>query len=99
MDTDKLCQKGNLVIKFPKFDNRIYFLDIDSEMINTVDTSEQDDSFNESMKILQQHGITMLPTDDTSILSSVMESGHSVVLTGNWQKSIIYLNMFFKSMY
>lgn len=46
------------------------------------ESSQQQNSFSESMKILQQHGITMLPTDDNSILSSVMETGHSVVLTG-----------------
>lgn len=47
-----------------------------------VECSQNSHSFSESMKILQQHGITMLPTDDNNILSSVMESGHSVVLTG-----------------
>lgn len=38
-------------------------------------------SYQDSMRILQEHGITMLPNDDNNILSSVMESGHSVVLT------------------
>lgn len=47
-----------------------------------VNQSQNTNSFSESMKILQQHGITMLPADDNNILSSVMESGHSVVLTG-----------------
>lgn len=45
----------------------------------------QDDGFSESMRLLQKHGITMLPNDETSIFSSVMESGHSVVLTGEYQ--------------
>nr|XP_023012760.1 GA-binding protein subunit beta-1-like [Leptinotarsa decemlineata]XP_023012761.1 GA-binding protein subunit beta-1-like [Leptinotarsa decemlineata] len=38
----------------------------------------------ESLKILQEHGITMLQNDendDSNILHSVMENGHSVVLT------------------
>ncbi|XP_022919264.1 GA-binding protein subunit beta-1 [Onthophagus taurus] len=39
------------------------------------------DPLTESMKYLQEHGITMLPNDDTNILSAVMETGHSVVLT------------------
>ncbi|XP_044761114.1 GA-binding protein subunit beta-1-like isoform X2 [Coccinella septempunctata] len=43
---------------------------------------EMDNSLSDSMKILQEHGITLLPTDDdNNILSTVMESGHSVVLT------------------
>ncbi|RZC31795.1 GA-binding protein subunit beta-1 [Asbolus verrucosus] len=41
----------------------------------------QDDSFAESIKLLQEHGITMLPNDDNNILTTVMETGHSVVLT------------------
>ncbi|KAL3270402.1 hypothetical protein HHI36_024361 [Cryptolaemus montrouzieri] len=41
-----------------------------------------DNSLSDSIKILQEHGITMLPNDDdNNILSTVMESGHSVVLT------------------
>lgn len=43
--------------------------------------SQQSSSLVESLKILQQHGITMLPSEDHSILSSAVESGHSVVLT------------------
>ncbi|KAJ8965623.1 hypothetical protein NQ314_004015 [Rhamnusium bicolor] len=41
-------------------------------------------NFSDSLKILQQHGITMLQNDeneDSNILNTVMESGHSVVLT------------------
>lgn len=39
--------------------------------------------FSDSLKLLQQHGITLQnETDDNSILNTVMESGHSVVLTG-----------------
>lgn len=71
--------------------DRISAVDAEPSQINQPDIGSeqtetetiQDDTFSESMKILQQHGITMLPTDDTSILSSVMENGHSVVLTGN----------------
>lgn len=59
----------------------------ENEQINTAeqDIEEQDlneNSFSESaMKILQEHGITMLPNEDNNILTTVMESGHSVVLT------------------
>ncbi|XP_044262912.1 GA-binding protein subunit beta-1 [Tribolium madens] len=42
---------------------------------------EQNQDFSESMKLLQEHGITMLPNDDSNILTTVMETGHSVVLT------------------
>lgn len=39
--------------------------------------------FSDSLKLLQQHGITLQnENDDNSILNTVMESGHSVVLTG-----------------
>lgn len=41
----------------------------------------QQSSLVESLKILQQHGITMLPSEEHNILSSAVESGHSVVLT------------------
>lgn len=40
-----------------------------------------------SLKILEEHGITMLQNDendDGNILNTVMESGHSVVLTGQY---------------
>lgn len=49
-------------------------------------------NFTDSLKLLQEHGITMLQTDeneDGNILNSVMESGHSVVLTGK-KKTIFY---------
>ncbi|CAH0553271.1 unnamed protein product [Brassicogethes aeneus] len=49
--------------------------------ISESNVSTQESSFSASMKILQDHGITMLPHDDNTILSTVMESGHSVVLT------------------
>lgn len=43
---------------------------------------ETENTFSESIKLLQQHGITMLPSeDDSNILSSILETGHSVVLT------------------
>lgn len=53
---------------------------IDPEKLHLNKTSDQE-SFAESIKLLQEHGITMLPNDDNNILSTVMESGHSVVLT------------------
>jgi hypothetical protein len=46
------------------------------------ETSENhDSSFAESIRLLQEHGITMLPNEDNNILTTVMETGHSVVLT------------------
>lgn len=46
------------------------------------DETVVDNSLSDSMKILQEHGITLLPNDDdNNILTTVMESGHSVVLT------------------
>ncbi|XP_066248662.1 GA-binding protein subunit beta-1-like isoform X2 [Euwallacea similis] len=48
----------------------------------SVTTTEEDGDFS-AMKLLQEHGITMLPidSDESNILNAVMESGHSVVLT------------------
>lgn len=44
------------------------------------------ESFSDSLKLLQAHGITLQnENDDTNILNTVMESGHSVVLTGKEQ--------------
>ncbi|KAF7282580.1 hypothetical protein GWI33_002302 [Rhynchophorus ferrugineus] len=47
-----------------------------------LQTNEEDGNFS-AVKLLQEHGITMLPNDpdETNILNSVMESGHQVVLT------------------
>lgn len=44
------------------------------------------ENFSDSLKLLQEHGITFQnenDSDDTNLLNTVMESGHSVVLTGN----------------
>lgn len=49
--------------------------------MSKIETENQEESLSESFKLLQEHGITMLPNDENNILSSVMESGHSVVLT------------------
>ncbi|KAI4460174.1 ankyrin repeat protein [Holotrichia oblita] len=52
------------------------------ENLNEEDDQQgTDTSISESIRYLQEHGITMLPADDSNILSTVMESGHSVVLT------------------
>lgn len=41
------------------------------------------ESFSDSLKLLQAHGITLQnENDENNILNTVMESGHSVVLTG-----------------
>lgn len=41
------------------------------------------ENFTDSLKLLQQHGITLQnENEDNNILNTVMESGHSVVLTG-----------------
>ncbi|KAJ9579497.1 hypothetical protein L9F63_004845, partial [Diploptera punctata] len=34
-----------------------------------------------TLQLLQAHGITMLPADDTTLVASAVESGHTVVLT------------------
>ncbi|XP_065170782.1 GA-binding protein subunit beta-1 isoform X2 [Atheta coriaria] len=56
-------------------------IDSNQEQLEVQYVEENTNSFTESMKLLQQHGITMIPDDDSNILSSVMETGHSVVLT------------------
>lgn len=38
---------------------------------------------NSTFQLLQAHGITMLPTDESTTVESAMESGQTVVLTGN----------------
>ncbi|KAL1505910.1 hypothetical protein ABEB36_005359 [Hypothenemus hampei] len=45
-------------------------------------SDDADNSFS-AIELLQEHGITMLPNDndDNNILNTVMENGHSVVLT------------------
>lgn len=41
------------------------------------------ENFSDSLKLLQEHGITLQnENDDSNILNTVIESGHSVVLTG-----------------
>ena len=37
---------------------------------------------NSTFQLLQAHGITMLPTDESTTVESAMESGQTVVLTG-----------------
>ncbi|EEZ97725.1 GA-binding protein subunit beta-1 isoform X2 [Tribolium castaneum] len=55
---------------------------IDPEKLHlNKNPDEQNHDFSESIKLLQEHGITMLPNDDSNILTTVMETGHSVVLT------------------
>ncbi|XP_018570865.1 GA-binding protein subunit beta-1 [Anoplophora glabripennis] len=70
--------------------NEEYFSEQDQESIEReneqlVENVNMDTTnFSDSLKLLQEHGITMLQTDeneDGNILNSVMESGHSVVLT------------------
>lgn len=62
------------------FTTSISFLDVDGILESKL--LQHNDSFSESLKYLQEHGITMLPVDEDTILSSAMETGHSVVLTG-----------------
>jgi hypothetical protein len=37
-----------------------------------------------TLKLLQAHGITMLPADETTLVASAVESGQTVVLTGKF---------------
>lgn len=37
---------------------------------------------NSTFQLLQAHGITMLPNDESTTVESAMESGQTVVLTG-----------------
>jgi hypothetical protein len=44
-----------------------------------------------TLQLLQAHGITMLPADETTLVASAVESGQTVVLTGSatdWTVSI-----------
>lgn len=44
--------------------------------------SEASQDNNSTFQLLQAHGITMLPTDESTTVESAMESGQRVVLTG-----------------
>lgn len=35
-----------------------------------------------TLQLLQAHGITMLPADETTLVASAVENGQTVVLTG-----------------
>jgi hypothetical protein len=47
------------------------------------------ESSSATMNILQAHGITMLPTDESTLVASAMESGQTVVLTGKYIPSLL----------
>ncbi|XP_018321808.1 GA-binding protein subunit beta-1 [Agrilus planipennis] len=75
---------------FPKQTNteRLFAEEEDSQNENESEEQPQETSFieekedfSETVKLLQQHGITMLPPDDSNIFTSVMDTGHQVVLT------------------
>lgn len=53
-------------------------------------------SLEQPLRLLQAHGITMIPVDnDSSIVENAMESGRTVVLTGNYKKLIFAIILFF----
>ena len=37
----------------------------------------------EALKLLESHGISFLPVDNSTLLTSALESGQSISLTGN----------------
>lgn len=37
-----------------------------------------------TLQLLQAHGITMLPADETTLVASAVENGQTVVLTGTF---------------
>lgn len=82
----------NSIINLPGTQVKLSFImSTDVRVLIELDNNAKDmveaANFRASIKLLQQHGITMLPTtDDTNILSSILETGHSVVLTGKWLK-------------
>lgn len=57
------------------------------------------ENFSDSLKLLQEHGITLQnENDDSNILNTVMESGHSVVLTGR-KRNYIKIGMLTNTLY
>lgn len=64
----------------------------DIEMVNTndiINSKKRKDmssmgNVNKQFRLLEAHGITMIPVDDeSSIVENAMESGRTVVLTGS----------------
>lgn len=61
----------------------------DVEMINAnniINSKKHKDvmSIGKQFKLLEAHGIRMIPVDDESIVEKAMESGRTVVLTGSF---------------
>lgn len=77
------------VVTFSELVDRNYFFNTQPEVQIPLVEDEVNCKFSESMKILQQHGITMLPADDSNILSSILESGRSVSLTGKFNYLVV----------
>lgn len=77
------------------------FSSIENEISGSATEIDQNGqiNFTESIKLLQKHGITMLPTDDSNILSSILETGHSVVLTGKFNYLVIWHSCIFYVIY
>lgn len=49
--------------------------------VNTGSSHQKRHEGNATLKLLQAHGITMLPADETTLVASAVESGQTVVLT------------------
>ncbi|KAB0802407.1 hypothetical protein PPYR_04593 [Photinus pyralis] len=79
------CENSTEHDELPDVPDSAVLDDYTEEYTNEIpekQTETTENTFSESIKLLQQHGITMLPADDDSnILSSILETGHSVVLT------------------
>ncbi|KAG8229210.1 hypothetical protein J437_LFUL009692 [Ladona fulva] len=56
--------------------------------IEPEDKEETRESSASTMKLLQAHGITMLPADESTLVASAMESGQTVVLTEQFRGQI-----------
>lgn len=59
-----------------KYTNVNNFVNISKNLNDNLDMSD-------SLNILKEHGISFLPNDESSIVASAVENGHSLVLTGN----------------
>lgn len=53
-------------------------------MSNKNHKNLSDFGVNQPFQLLQAHGITMIPVENDSIVENAMESGRTVVLTGNF---------------
>lgn len=58
--------------------------DFETQHLETdIENSNSNVDLSDSIQMLKDHGISFLPADNSSVVASAVENGHSLVLTGN----------------